>query len=290
LSGEVRLSYREANYEKPKAIRRYIINDENGNPKYIIQDISPMNDSSDIHELRYTFRRIHELIGREGHEESNPRHVEFAPSNLSVSCRDVGLDCDYKATGGSEPELTANLLDHYFRIHDYTQESFTESKILQKLKQHYPNVNYEEGYKGLLDIITGQYADKVKDIERLWNQQPPIRESIRTQQQFMTKLPPEVIEFVLKLNVNQNERHNLDKTLESIQKYLESENIDHHIHVGISSDPQYPTYRDIEFNIKVKEDYDTIEKKLEPKIYSLVEEFLPQELGNKIIIDMEPYR
>jgi predicted small metal-binding protein len=31
---------------------------------------------------------------------------------LSVTCRDVGVDCDYKGTGETEEELMNNLVEH----------------------------------------------------------------------------------------------------------------------------------------------------------------------------------
>ena len=34
---------------------------------------------------------------------------------LSVSCRDVGVDCDFKGTGETEEELMNSLVDHVSR-------------------------------------------------------------------------------------------------------------------------------------------------------------------------------
>jgi predicted small metal-binding protein len=41
---------------------------------------------------------------------------------LSVSCRDVGVDCDFKGTGETEEELMNNLVDHAIKDHGYTRE------------------------------------------------------------------------------------------------------------------------------------------------------------------------
>lgn len=41
---------------------------------------------------------------------------------LSVSCRDVGVDCDFKGTGETEEELLNCLVDYAIKDHGYTRE------------------------------------------------------------------------------------------------------------------------------------------------------------------------
>ena len=41
---------------------------------------------------------------------------------LSVTCRHVGVDCDFKGTGETEEELMNNLVEHGIKDHGYTRE------------------------------------------------------------------------------------------------------------------------------------------------------------------------
>ena len=40
---------------------------------------------------------------------------------LSVNCRDVGVDCDFKGSGETEEELMNNLVEHAIKDHGYTR-------------------------------------------------------------------------------------------------------------------------------------------------------------------------
>jgi predicted small metal-binding protein len=52
---------------------------------------------------------------------------------LSVSCRGVGVDCDFKGTG--ETELLMNsLVDHAVKDHDYTLEYMIKPEMEVKIK------------------------------------------------------------------------------------------------------------------------------------------------------------
>jgi predicted small metal-binding protein len=53
---------------------------------------------------------------------------------LSVSCRDVGVNCDYKGTGETEQELMNNLVDHAYNEHGYTREDLMSQEMQQKIK------------------------------------------------------------------------------------------------------------------------------------------------------------
>ena len=50
---------------------------------------------------------------------------------LSVSCKDVGVDCDFRGTGETEEELMNNLVDHAIKDHGYTE---MQEKIKAKIK------------------------------------------------------------------------------------------------------------------------------------------------------------
>ena len=41
---------------------------------------------------------------------------------LAVSCRCVGVDCDFKGTGETEEELLNCLVDYAIKDHGYTRE------------------------------------------------------------------------------------------------------------------------------------------------------------------------
>lgn len=53
---------------------------------------------------------------------------------LSVSCRDVGVDCDFKGTGETEEELMNNLVDHAIKHHGYTREYVMNPEMQDKIK------------------------------------------------------------------------------------------------------------------------------------------------------------
>jgi predicted small metal-binding protein len=53
---------------------------------------------------------------------------------LSVACRDVGVDCDYKGTGETEEQLMNNLVDHAVKDHGYTREDVMKPEMQEKIK------------------------------------------------------------------------------------------------------------------------------------------------------------
>jgi predicted small metal-binding protein len=53
---------------------------------------------------------------------------------LSVSCRDVGVDCDFRGTGKTEEELMNNLIDHAIKDHGYTREYVMKPEMQEKIK------------------------------------------------------------------------------------------------------------------------------------------------------------
>lgn len=53
---------------------------------------------------------------------------------FSVTCRDVGVDCDYKGTGETEEELMNNLVEHGIKEHGYTREYVMKPELPEKIK------------------------------------------------------------------------------------------------------------------------------------------------------------
>ena len=55
---------------------------------------------------------------------------------LSVSCREVGVDCDYVGKGETENELMDNLIEHAIKAHGYTREDVLKPEMQEKIKAH----------------------------------------------------------------------------------------------------------------------------------------------------------
>jgi len=55
---------------------------------------------------------------------------------LSVSCRDVGVDCDFVGKGETEQELMDSLIDHAIKVHGYTREDVLKPEMQEKIKSH----------------------------------------------------------------------------------------------------------------------------------------------------------
>ena len=53
---------------------------------------------------------------------------------LSVTCRDVGVDCDYKGTGETEEELMNNLVEYGIKEHGYTRGYVMKPELQEKIK------------------------------------------------------------------------------------------------------------------------------------------------------------
>jgi predicted small metal-binding protein len=53
---------------------------------------------------------------------------------LSVSCREVGVDCDYVGKGETENELMDNLIAHAIKDHGYTREDVLKPEMQEKIK------------------------------------------------------------------------------------------------------------------------------------------------------------
>ncbi|MDW0134041.1 MAG: DUF1059 domain-containing protein [Nitrososphaeraceae archaeon] len=66
---------------------------------------------------------------------------------FSVSCREVGVDCDFVGKGESEKELMDNLVDHAIKDHGFTREDVLKPEMQEKIKPISINHKY---YSSLL--------------------------------------------------------------------------------------------------------------------------------------------
>jgi predicted small metal-binding protein len=55
---------------------------------------------------------------------------------LTVSCREVGVDCDYVAKGETEEEIMRNAGEHAVKDHGYKQEDIMTPEMKEKIRQH----------------------------------------------------------------------------------------------------------------------------------------------------------
>ena len=55
---------------------------------------------------------------------------------FSVSCRDVGVNCDFVGKGETEEELMKELVAHAVKDHGYTPEDVMKPEMQAKIKVH----------------------------------------------------------------------------------------------------------------------------------------------------------
>jgi predicted small metal-binding protein len=55
---------------------------------------------------------------------------------LTVSCREVGVDCDYVAKGETEEEIMKDAGEHAVKDHGYKQEDIMTPEMKEKIRQH----------------------------------------------------------------------------------------------------------------------------------------------------------
>jgi predicted small metal-binding protein len=55
---------------------------------------------------------------------------------LTVSCREVGVDCDYVAKGETEEEIMKNAGEHAVKDHGYKEEEIMTPEMKEKIRQH----------------------------------------------------------------------------------------------------------------------------------------------------------
>jgi predicted small metal-binding protein len=61
---------------------------------------------------------------------------------LTVSCRDVGMDCDYVCKGETEEEIMKNAEQHAVQDHHYKAEDIMTPELQQKIKSHIKSLNH----------------------------------------------------------------------------------------------------------------------------------------------------
>ena len=52
---------------------------------------------------------------------------------LSVSCREVGVDCDFVGKGETEEELMSHLINHAIKDHGYTREDVLKPEMQETI-------------------------------------------------------------------------------------------------------------------------------------------------------------
>lgn len=55
---------------------------------------------------------------------------------LTVSCREVGMDCDYVCKGETEEEIIENAKQHAISDHHYKAEEIMTPEMQNKIKFH----------------------------------------------------------------------------------------------------------------------------------------------------------
>jgi predicted small metal-binding protein len=55
---------------------------------------------------------------------------------LSITCRDVGQNCDCVVEGKTEEELMTNAAEHAVKDHGYTEEDIMTPEMKEKIKSH----------------------------------------------------------------------------------------------------------------------------------------------------------
>ena len=55
---------------------------------------------------------------------------------LTVSCREVGCDCDFGAKGETEEDLMKDAGQHAIKDHGYKEEDIMKPDLVEKIKTH----------------------------------------------------------------------------------------------------------------------------------------------------------
>ncbi len=55
---------------------------------------------------------------------------------LSLSCKDVGVNCDHVCKGETEEELMEKAKQHAIQDNHFTEEEITNTEIQNKIKSH----------------------------------------------------------------------------------------------------------------------------------------------------------
>ena len=55
---------------------------------------------------------------------------------LTLTCRDVGQDCDCVVQGETEEELMKNAAEHAVKDHGYTEQEIMTAEMKEKIKSN----------------------------------------------------------------------------------------------------------------------------------------------------------
>ena len=55
---------------------------------------------------------------------------------LTVSCREVGMDCDYVCKGETEEEIMKTAEEHAIKDHGYKPEELMTPELREKIRSH----------------------------------------------------------------------------------------------------------------------------------------------------------
>jgi predicted small metal-binding protein len=55
---------------------------------------------------------------------------------LTVSCREVGMDCDYVCKGETEEEIMKNAEEHAMKDHGYKTEDLMTPDLRENIRSH----------------------------------------------------------------------------------------------------------------------------------------------------------
>ena len=53
---------------------------------------------------------------------------------LQLACEDVGVKCDFVASGETEEELLEQVARHAKEVHSYTDEQLSDPEMMEKIK------------------------------------------------------------------------------------------------------------------------------------------------------------
>lgn len=79
----------------------------------------------------------------------------------------------------------------------------------------------------------------------------------------------------------------ISRAIFSIKQFLEQHDLDADIQVDLSSDDEYPEWKNIEIRIAIKKDLKYIYDDIKPKIYTLTNSLLSEDLLDKILISFD---
>lgn len=79
----------------------------------------------------------------------------------------------------------------------------------------------------------------------------------------------------------------IESLIKKISNYLDQQFITYKITRDIISDPEYPDWRRVKIGIKISKDVNFIHENLKKPIYNIINESIPQEFEDKILLKLE---